>query len=72
MRLFQDSEGVPTLSRPSGQNLIANGMNRFFSSTNIAYMGIKPGFLRMPGTKELLSKKAKEDSDNVSVLNCIR
>lgn len=35
-------------------------------------MGIKPGFLRMPGTKELLSKKAREDSDNVSVLNCIK
>lgn len=28
--LLKDTEGVPTLSRPSGQNLIANGMNRFF------------------------------------------
>lgn len=35
-------------------------------------MGIKPGFLRMAGTKKLLSKKAKEDRDNVSVLNCIK
>ena len=29
LRLFQDSEEVPTLSRPSGLYLIANGLNRF-------------------------------------------
>lgn len=69
MRLFQNSEEVPTFASPSGQNLIANRMNIFFFSINIALRRSKLGFLRMPGTKECLSKKAKEDRDNINASN---